>query len=88
MKAWKPKRKKRNENLNPPEGFSITFWIPEGNSTLAQAKKEIAKKKPKKIGFYSTSWNEEKRKKKTEEKVGFYYINLYFRGIVSIRKKK
>ena len=30
------KGKKRNEkNLNPPEGFCITFGIPEGNSKLA-----------------------------------------------------
>ena len=36
--------KKRNEkNLNPPEGFCITFRIPEGNSKLAQAKKKKKK---------------------------------------------
>ena len=36
------KEKKRNKkNLNPPEGFCITFRIPEGNSKLAQAEMKI-----------------------------------------------
>ena len=35
------KEKKRNKkNLNPSEGFGITFRIPEGNSKLAQAEKK------------------------------------------------
>ena len=64
------KEKGRDEkNLNPSEGFCITFRIPKGNSNLAQAEKE------------------EKRKKEVEKKVGFYYMNLYFRGIVSLRKQ-
>ena len=63
------KEKKRNEkNLNPPQGFCITFRIPKGNSNLTQAKKK----------------RKERRKLK---KVGFYNINLYFRGIISLRKK-
>ena len=33
------KEKKRNENLNPPKGFCITFRIPKGNSNLAQTEK-------------------------------------------------
>ena len=78
------KEKKRNEkNLNPPEVFCITFRIPEENSKLAQAEKRI---KLMKIGFYSSSQKEEKKRQKPK-KVGFYRINLYFRGIVSLRKR-
>ena len=40
------KEKGRDEkNLNPPEGFCITFRIPKGNSNLAQAEKEEKRKK-------------------------------------------
>ena len=38
-------KKKYKTNLNPPEGFCITFRIPKGNSNLAQAKKEEKGKK-------------------------------------------
>ena len=39
------KKKKRYENLNPPEGFCITFKIPKEDSNLAQAEKEEKRKK-------------------------------------------
>ncbi len=43
------KELKRNEkNLNPPEGFGILFRIPEGNSKLAQAKKNRKERREKK----------------------------------------
>ena len=49
--------------------------------------KEDKRKKPKKIGFNSSCQKEDKRKKEVEKKVGFYYIDLYFREIVSLRKR-
>ena len=83
------KEKKRNKkDLNSPEGFCIAFRIPEGNSKLAQTKKKIKeKKKPKKVG--STTQAKKKRKEREKpKKVGFYFTNLYFWGIVPLRKKK
>ena len=78
------KEKKRNEkNLNPPEGFCITFRIPEGNSKLAQAEKK--KKENEENRFLLLKPKREKKAGK--KKVGFYYINLYFRGIVSLRRR-
>ena len=84
------KEKKRNKkNLNPPEGFCITFRTLKGNSNLAQAEKEDKRKEPKEIGLYSSSFKLKRRKKKerSRKKVGFYNINLYFRGIFSFRKR-
>ena len=73
---------KRNEkNLNPPEGFLKEFEV-------STNRKEDKRKKSKKIGFYRWSQKEEKRKNETEKKKkGFKYIILYFRGIVSLRKR-
>ena len=50
----KPKKKRNEKNLNPPEGFCITFRILKGNSKLAQTKKKKRKErnKPKKVSFY------------------------------------
>ena len=55
LESQKEKKRKRNEkNLNPSEGFCITFKIPEGNLKLAQAVKERKeRKKPKKVGFHN-----------------------------------
>ena len=72
------KEKKRNEkNLNPPERFCITFRIPKGNSNLAQTGKEKRKKETEGNRFLQHKLK--RREKKETEKVGFYYINLYFR---------
>ena len=53
---------------------------------VSTSRKEDKRKKPKKIGFYCSSQKEQKSKKKAE-KVSFYNINLYFRRIVSLRKR-
>ena len=50
---------------------------------VSMSRKEDKRKEPKKIGFYYPS----RKERKAKNKVGFYYINLYFRGIVSLRKR-
>ena len=79
--AWKPKRiEKKYEEFKSTR--RILYYIQNSRRELEviTSRKEDKRKKPKKIGFYCSSQKEEKRKKETE-KVGFYYVNLYFRGI-------
>ena len=67
--ALKAKRiEKKWEEFRSTWKICITFRIPEGTSKLAQAKKNNKRKKAKKIGFYSTSQKEEKRKKEAEKR--------------------
>ena len=53
---------------------------------VSTSRKEDKRKKPKKISFYRSNKKRRKERKKLK-KVGFYYMNLYFRGIVSLRKR-
>ena len=82
------KEKKINEeNLNSPEELHITFWIPKGNSKLAQVKKKMKEERNRRK-YVSTAQTKKKRKeRKKSKKVGFYNINLYFRWFVPLRKR-
>ena len=81
-KALKPKRKEMKG-----EEFKYTWRILHYiQNCRRQEEQEDKRKKPKKMGFYSSSQKEEKRKKEAEN-VGCFYMNLYFRRIVFLRKR-
>ena len=76
------------KNLNPPEGFSITFRIPEGNSKKAWKPKRNMKnlyppeefcitfRIPEGNSNLAQAKKEEKRKKDTEENRFLLHISI------------
>ena len=86
------------KELSPLEGFSVSFRIPEWNSKKAWKPKRKEKRweefKSTQRSFYyiqnsirEKSWKRREKKERSRKKVGFYYINLYFRRIVFLRKQ-
>ena len=86
--AWKPKRiEKKWEEFKST--WRIWYYIQNSRREfeVSTSRKEDKKKKPMKIGFYCSSQKKKRKERKKPKKTGFYYINLYFRGIVSLRKR-